>query len=96
MSKDTITESGINDETDSWSSLEIVLREGARKMLRQALEIEIEEYFQKHSQTDENGHRLVVRNGYHPEREILTGIGPLTVRALRGDNRKADPNRENP
>ncbi len=49
-------------------------------MLRQALEIEIEEYLQKHSHTDENGHRLVVRNGYHPEREILTGIGPMTVR----------------
>ncbi len=81
MSKETITESGINDETDSWSSLEIVLREGARKMLRQALEIEIEEYLQKHSHADENGHRLVVRNGYHPEREILTGIGPMTVRA---------------
>ncbi len=29
MSKETITESGIHEETDSWSSLEIVLREGA-------------------------------------------------------------------
>jgi len=96
MSKETTTETGFFEDTSNWSSLEIVLREGARKMLQQALEIEIEEYLQKHSQTDENGHRLVVRNGYHPEREIVTGIGPMSVKAPRIDNRKADPDRENP
>jgi transposase-like protein len=90
------TEINFLKETESWSLLEKVLREGARKMLQQALENEIEEYLQKHARLDQNGRRLVVRNGYHPERKIITGIGPMEVRAPRVDNRKMDPDRENP
>ena len=66
-------------------------------MLQQALEIEIEEYLEKHaSLTDENGRRLVVKNGYHPAREIVTGLGPITVKAPRADDRKLDPERKRP
>ena len=50
----------------------------------------------KHSKTDENGHRLVVRNDYHPQRSIVTGIGPMTIKAPRVDDRKIDPERKNP
>lgn len=96
MSKEITTEDVFQEEGGNWSVLEQVLREGARKMLQQALENEIEEYLMKHSQIDENGHRLVVRNGYHPQREIVTGIGPMKVKAPRVDDRKIDPERKNP
>jgi len=69
MSKKTTTEIGFHEEAGNWSLLEKVLREGAQKLF--------------HPQTDQNGRRLVVRNGYHPQREIHTGIGPMSVKALR-------------
>ena len=96
MGKNTTTEMTFQEECENWSILEKVLREGARRMLKQALENEIEEYLMKHSKTDENGHRLVVRNGYHPQRNIVTGIGPMTIKAPRVDDRKIDPERKNP
>ena len=95
MNKKTTTEIDFHEETGSWSLLEKVLREGAQKLLHQALENEIEEYLMSHSQTDQNGRRLVVRNGYHPQRKILTGIGPMSVKAPRVDDRKIDPDRKN-
>ena len=96
MINEATTENDFQKETESWSVLEKLLREGARKMLQQALEYEVEEYLAKHSRTDENGHRLVVRNGYNPARDIVTGIGPMSVKAPRIDNRKIDPERMNP
>ena len=91
------TENHFEKDTDTWSVLEETLREGARRMLQQALENEIEEYLGKHAcLTDENGRRLVVKNGYHPARDIVTGLGPITVKAPRADNRKLDPERKSP
>jgi len=53
------------------------LRAGARQMLQAAIETEVAEYLERHSViTDDKGHRLAVRNGYLPERDIVTGIGP--------------------
>jgi len=87
----TTTKKQFEKDTDTWSVLEKTLREGARKMLQQALENEITEYLAKHTtKIDENGHRLVVKNGYNPEREILTGLGPFSVKAPRVDDRKLD------
>ena len=40
---------------------------------------------------DENGYRLVVRNGYHGEREVLTAAGAVTVRAPRVNDKRVDP-----
>ena len=40
--------------------------------------------------TDENGRRLVVRNGHMPERELTTGIGPVRIKQPRVDDRKLD------
>jgi putative transposase len=96
MAKECTTEMPFLEESESWSLIEKILREGACKMLQQALENEIEEYLIKHAGTDEKGHRLVVRNGYHPARDIVTGIGPMTVKAPRVDDRKIDPEREQP
>ena len=48
-------------------SLETLLREGARRMLQAALEMEVDQYVsQCQAQRDQNGHRQVVRNGHHP------------------------------
>jgi len=69
--------------------LEEVLRQGARKMLQAAIENEVNEYLERYGDNrDGTGRRLVVRNGYLPEREIVTGIGPLRVRQPRVDDRK--------
>src|SRR4051794_41577342 len=57
-----------------------VLREGARRMLMQVVEAEVEAFIAAHADlTDSQGRRRVVRNGHAPERHIQTGIGPLAV-----------------
>ncbi len=90
--KNTTTIDQFEKDTDTWSVLEKILREGAHRMLQQAVENEVDEFISKHSmKTDENGRRIVVRNGYNPKREIVTGLGPCPVRAPRVDDRKLDP-----
>lgn len=74
---------------DFASALEQVLHKGAQDMLQVAIEIEVQQYTEKHQkELDENAHRIVVRNGYLPERELLTGIGPVKVKQPRIDDRK--------
>lgn len=71
------------------SVLEDVLRQGAREMLLRAIENEVAEYVERHGELrDEAGHRLVVRNGHSSEREILTGIGPISVRQPRVNDKR--------
>jgi len=58
-----------------------MLVSSARKLLIKALEVEVTEYLAIfEGMTDEQGRAAVVRNGYLPEREILTGIGPVPAR----------------
>ena len=58
-------------------------------MLQAAIEEEVAAYIDAHQDLrDEHGHRLVVRNGHMPEREVLTGAGPLTVKKPRIDDRR--------
>lgn len=65
-------------------ALEEIARAGARKMLQQALEYEVDEYLARFSDTrTENGQRVVVRNGHLPERTIQTGVGPLLIKQPR-------------
>lgn len=73
------------------SALEEVLREGARKMLQEAIEIEVAEYVRTCQELrDAMNKRLVTRNGYLPSRNILTGIGSLNVRQPRVRDRRAN------
>jgi len=74
------------------SVLDQLVREGARKMLQAALEVEVAEYVERNLKyTDKNGHRLVIRNGYLPEREIGTGAGPVQIKQPRvRDERKGE------
>ena len=70
------------------SLLETMARKGACEMLAYALEEEIRRHIDQYKHlADGNGRRVVVRNGYNPEREILTGIGPLAIRQPRVDDR---------
>ena len=57
-----------------------LVREGARRIITQALEAEVHELIATISQLLRDGRRGIVRNGYLPERDILTGAGPATVR----------------
>lgn len=72
-----------------------VLRQGAQKMLAQAIESEVAEWIDAHSQVrDEQGRRQVVRNGYLPERKIITGLGEIEVRQPRVHDRRPEGQRE--
>lgn len=58
-----------------------LLRSGARKLIVDAVELELQELLNHYShQKNEFGHKQIVRNGYLPEREIQTGVGPVKVR----------------
>ena len=62
--------------TESKDVLTEILREGAQTLLVQAIEEEVADWIERHADLkDENGHRLVVRNGRLPKRQITRGIG---------------------
>ena len=70
-------------------SLTEILRSGARVLLTQAVEAEVAEFLAKHADLKtETGHQRVVRHGHLPEREIMTGIGPVAVRQPRARDRE--------
>ena len=84
----TIIETRIKATPETMGVLEIIVREGARKMLQAALEAEIEEHLSRFKNlVDEEGKRLVVRNGVMPERTVLTGAGPIAITRPRVDDR---------
>jgi putative transposase len=71
-------------------SLEEIAREGARRMLEIVLKVEISDFIEQHDMIrDPQGHRQITRNGYHPKRKIMTGIGEIDVQVPRSrDHRK--------
>ena len=79
MNKHNVVElSGRDTSRDELTEL---IRDGARKLIGEALEAEVSELLSEFSQRrDEGGRATVVRNGYQPEREIQTGIGPVKVK----------------
>jgi len=65
-----------------------LVREGAQRIIRQAVEAELKAFLEQHAAAqDAAGRRAVVRNGYQPEREVLTGIGPVKVRVPKTRDR---------
>ena len=61
-------------------------------MLQAALENEVQSFLEEHAtRIDEQGRRLVIRNGHLPSREIMTGAGPLQVRQPRVRDKSCDP-----
>jgi putative transposase len=76
-----------NGSAASSSLVDAIVHDGARQMLVAALAA----YIEAHSgEVDVNGHRLVVRNGYHAEREVTTVAGAVTVRAPRVNDKRID------
>ena len=74
-----------------------ILRNGARALLARAIEAEVADFLGKHADLKTgDGHQRVVRHGHLPEREVMTGIGPVAVRQPRVRDREAaaaDPGR---
>ena len=69
-----------------------IVREGARRMLAEALQAEVDAYIARFAgERDEHGRRLVVRNGSHQPREVLTAAGAVEVVAPRVNDRRTDP-----
>ena len=97
----------IHDETDAnaagdvatgspgSSLLDEIVRDGARQMLAAALQAEVAAYIEAHvHEVDEDGRRLVVRNGYHGERDVMTAAGAVRVRAPRVNDKRVDEHGE--
>jgi transposase-like protein len=83
---------GTDDPRGGASLIDEIVREGARRMLAEALQAEVDDYIARFSaERDEDGRRLVVRNGSHQPRQILTSAGAIEVTAPRVNDRRIDP-----
>src|SRR3954467_5404171 len=72
-----------------------LLRDGARRLLVQAIEAEVASWIDDHAHhKDDQGRRQVVRNGHLPKRAIQTGIGPIDVQQPRVRDRRPADQRE--
>lgn len=79
------------DREEHLLDLDEIARRGARRMLAEALEAEVEEYVEAaREERDEHGRALVVRNGHAREREVLLGAGSVEVKAPRVNDRRVD------
>ena len=88
MSKDNPQKATSQELNETFSSaLETVLRQGARKLLQEAIEVDDFINFHK-DQHDADRKRLAVRNGYMPERDLLTSMVPIKIKQPRVDDRK--------
>ena len=83
--KENIISQENNHPSNSFNNiLEETLREGARRLLQQAIECEVDEYIKMFDSPRGDDHkRSIVRNGYLPGRVLQTGIGPIEVRQAR-------------
>ena len=71
------------------SLLDALARDGAKQMLLMALRVEVDDYVNRHKNlVDDNGCRLVVKNGVGRTRTITVGSGSIDVRAPRVDDRR--------
>lgn len=73
------------------SLLDELARDGARQMLAAELLAEVAAYVEAHRhEADQEGHRLVVRNGFHDPREVATTAGAVPVRQPRVNDKRID------
>jgi len=72
-------------------TLDDLAREGARRMIAAALRAEADDYVARfEEELDEDGHRLVVRNGRARERKVTVGSGTVPIRAPRVNDKRTD------
>lgn len=87
MSKDNVVEIK-KQERDIEDPITAILRQGAKRLLTEAIEAEVEEFLSRYQDLrDEQGRQRIVRNGYLPEREVQTGIGQVQVKVPRTRDR---------
>ncbi len=90
MSKDNVV--SIRSPEGIEDPLTELLRSGAKRLIQKAVEAELAELLERYEgQVDEQGRKAVVRNGYLPEREILTGVGPVPVKVPKVRSRTGEP-----
>jgi len=83
---DKLTAKAVKDRVvpESKTSLDYLVREGARRMLQEALENEVREYLARMApERTADDRQAVVRNGYLPARDLLTGAGAVHIRQPR-------------
>ncbi|MEQ8312524.1 MAG: IS256 family transposase [Gammaproteobacteria bacterium] len=69
-----------------------LLRDGARQLLQRAIEAELSDFLGQYRECKTpEGHAAVVRNGYLPERDIQTPVGPVTVRVPKVRSKAGEP-----
>lgn len=91
MKKDIISQENKHLSNTFNSVLEETIREGARQLLQQAIECEVDEYIKMFSELKGSDHRRrIVRNGHLPKRALQTGIGPIEVQQARVRDREGD------
>ncbi len=91
MYEDTVVSFSHPDKILITDPLTGVLRAGARRLLADAVEAEVEAFIGAHADlSDDGGRRRVVRHGYLPERSVQTGIGPVAVRRPRVRDRQPE------
>ncbi len=90
MGDDTVVALGKPEGIED--ALTELIRTGARRLISGAVEAELEELLASFGETKSaDGRAVVVRNGYHPEREIVTGVGPVTVKIPKIRSRSGEP-----
>ena len=90
MGKDNVVE--FRGREASADLLTELLRTGAQQLICQAVEAELQELLEQHSERRTgDGKAGVVRNGYLPERELQTGVGPVTVRIPKVRAKTGEP-----
>jgi putative transposase len=81
----------VGEEMEVAVTLDELAREGARRMIAAALRAEADEYVERFSdERDEDGHRLVVRNGRARERKVTVGSGTVPIRAPRVNDKRVE------
>ncbi len=81
----------VGEDNEIKLTLDELAREGARRMIAAALEAEVEDYLAGYvDEVDEDGRRLVVRNGHARERKLTVGSGTMAIRAPRVNDKRVD------
>ena len=90
MSKDNVVE--LKSPATIQDPLTEMLRFGAQQLIQEAVEVELQELLAEHRERrTAEGNTGVVRNGHLPERELQTGIGPVTVKIPKVRAKSGEP-----
>ena len=86
MNKDNII--SLENPAEHTDVLTGLLKSGARDLITQAVQAELSEFLSRYEEvTDDLGRKQVVRNGYLPQREIMTGLGPVDIKVPKTRDR---------